>query len=72
MNFIFFTSSGTASIVKPQEEPSSLIKLVFEDSNDDADVSMQRITIRIKEEIKMISKRKKYNAINVPNVETLY
>ena len=51
------------------QEKTSIFKLVSEDSNDNDDVSMQRIACRIKEEIKMMPKRKtEYNVINAENL----
>ena len=51
-----------------QEKTSSMFKLSSEDSNDNDDVLVQRIACRIKEEIKMMPKRKsEYNAINAKN-----
>lgn len=66
-NFVF-TSRGISSTVMLQEKTSSMFKLSSEDSNDNDDVLVQRIACRIKEEIKMMLKRKsEYNAINAKN-----
>ena len=65
-----FTSPGLAGIVMFKEKASSMFKIVSEDhSDDDDDVSMQRIANRIKEEIKKVTKRKtEYNTINTENL----
>ena len=57
-NFVF-TSRGISSTVMLQQKTSSMFKLSSEDSNDNNDVSVQRIARRIKEEIKMMPKRKR-------------
>ena len=65
-----FSSPGLAGIIMLKEKASSVFKIVSENHNDDDDdVSMQKIANRIKNEVKMMTKRKtEYNDINKENL----